>query len=284
MALKGKQPELVAKKLKMFMYGSAGVGKTTAAISFPNCYLIDTEHGSENPQYLKIIKANNGAIFQSSDFNEIANEVKALLTEKHEYKTLIIDPLTTVYNELVDASALKVGTEFGRHVVDANKQFKRLLSLLLRLNMNLILTSHAKTEYGNNMSVVGTTFDCYKKIDYLFDLVIEIKKIGKKSIGLVKKTRIATFDDLEEFEFGYDVIANKYGRDVMEASVASEVLANRDQIEEMLHLVKVLNVPAEMLEKWFTKASCESFEDMSEEHIVKCIDALNKQISRKEAK
>jgi len=284
MGLRGKQPEAIAKKLKMFMYGGAGVGKTMAAISFPNCYLIDTERGAENPQYLKLLKANNGALFQSSDFNEITQEVKSLLTEKHDYKTLIIDPLTTVYNELVDTSALKTGTDFGRHVTEANKQFKRLLSLLIRLDMNLILTSHAKTEYGNNMTVLGTTFDCYKKIDYLFDLVIEIKKFGLKRIGHVKKTRISTFEEAEEFEFGYDVIANKYGRDVMESVVTNEKLANKEHIEEILHLVRVLNVPLETLEKWFTKASCESFEDMSEEHIVKCIDALNKQIQRKETK
>ena len=44
---------------------------------------------------------------------------------------------------------------------------KHLLSLLLRLDMNVIITAHSKNEYGNNMVVLGQTFDCYKKLDYL---------------------------------------------------------------------------------------------------------------------
>ena len=41
MALRAKAPEAVAKRLKLFMFGAAGVGKTTAAIQFPNSYIID---------------------------------------------------------------------------------------------------------------------------------------------------------------------------------------------------------------------------------------------------
>jgi hypothetical protein len=43
--LRGKKPEAINKRLKMFMYGGAGAGKTTAAIQFPNSYIIDCEKG-----------------------------------------------------------------------------------------------------------------------------------------------------------------------------------------------------------------------------------------------
>jgi flagellar biosynthesis GTPase FlhF len=46
MALRAKKPEAVEKRLKLFMYGPAGVGKTTAAIQFPNAYIIDCEKGT----------------------------------------------------------------------------------------------------------------------------------------------------------------------------------------------------------------------------------------------
>ena len=281
MALKGRQPETIQKRLKMFMFGGAGVGKTTAAISFPNCYLIDTEKGAENSQYLKRLKENNGAIYQTCDFNEIMQEVKSLLTEKHEYKTLIIDPLTTVYSDLVDHYAMKMGTDFGRHTVEANKQLKRLLSMLTRLDMTVIVTSHAKTEYGANMAVIGTTFDCYKKLDYLFDLVIEIKKLGLKRFGVVKKTRIATFDEAEEFDFSYNEIAKRYGRDVLEADIKLESLATKKHLQELYHLLDVLRVPDDVVAKWLTKANCDCFEDMSQDLISKCIASLREKIEQK---
>ena len=45
-ALRAKKPEAVTKRLKLFMFGPAGVGKTTAAIQFPNSYIIDCEKGT----------------------------------------------------------------------------------------------------------------------------------------------------------------------------------------------------------------------------------------------
>src|SRR5678810_318522 len=96
-ALRARKPEAVTKRLKLFMFGPAGVGKTTAAIQFPNCYIIDAERGSEN--YDKLITASGSAVFQTNDMNEVLAEVKALLTEKHEYRTLVIDPITTLYND-----------------------------------------------------------------------------------------------------------------------------------------------------------------------------------------
>lgn len=275
MALRGKKAEAVEKRLKVLFYGAAGVGKTTCALSFPNVYIVDTERGAENAQYVELLEKNNGALFQSSDFKEIIDEVKALLTEKHEYKTLVIDPLTVVYNDLVDQFGKDpANTGFGKHYQQANNQIKRLLNLLLRLDMNVIITSHAKNEYGKDMAVIGSTFDCYKKLDYLFDLVIEIRKLGLKRTGIVRKTRIATFEEGEEFEFSYDQIANKYGRDIIEKKAKSEELASPAQVKELKHLIHVLKVPEDTVDKWLAKAHSSSLSDMASDVIAKCIESL----------
>lgn len=282
MALRAKKPEAIQKRLKALFYGSAGVGKTTAAIQFPKPYLIDTEKGAENDQYTKILQKAGGVVFQTSDFNELMMEVKALLTEKHEYKTLIIDPLTTLYNDLLDKSALKNGTEFGRHYSDANKQIKHLLNLLLRLDMNVIITSHAKNEYGANMSVLGQTFDCYKKLDYLFDLVFEIQKRGKDRVGLVKKSRIETFPDTEHFPFSYEEIAKRYGKDVLERDAVAQELADDAQVKELVRLIDLIKVPEDVFQKWLDKSSSEKWEEMPKDAIQKCIDHLKSKIKGEE--
>jgi DNA polymerase III delta prime subunit len=288
MALRGKKPEKIEKRLKALFYGAAGVGKTTAGIQFPKPYLIDTERGAENDQYVKLLEQAGGAIFQTTDFEELVSEVKTLLTEKHDYKTLVIDPLTTVYNDLLEKSAafLKAqskekdatGTEFGRHYGEANKKMKHLLNLLLRLDMNVIITSHAKNEYGQNLAVLGSTFDCYKKLDYLFDLVFEIQKRGTQRIGLVKKTRVEAFAETEQFPFSYDTIAEKYGRDVLERDAVAQILASQEQVNEINRLVELLKVPEETKEKWLDKSNAETFEEMKADDIQKYIDFLNSKI------
>src|SRR5579863_603827 len=271
MALRGVKPETVQKRLKALFYGAAGVGKTTAAIQFPKPYLIDTEKGSENEQYVKLINKSGGAVFKTSDFDELMKEVKALLVEKHDYKTLIIDPLTILYNDLLDKSAIKNGTEFGRHYSEANKQVKHLLNLLLRLDMNVIITSHSKNEYGTNMSVLGQTFDCYKKLDYIFDLVFEIQKRGKDRVALIKKSRIEAFPDGDTFPFSYQEIATRYGKEVLERDAVAEKLASAEQVSRLEFLIDLYKEPEAVVQKWKDKANADTFEEMNEEIIKKLI-------------
>lgn len=272
MALRGVKPKSIQKRLKAFFYGSAKVGKTTAAIQFPKPYLIDTERGAENDKYVNILDKKGGVIFQTNDFEEVIKEVKLLLTEKHEYKTLVIDPLTTLYNDLVEKAANKVGTEFGRHYNEASKRVKHLYNLLLRLDMNVIITSHAKNEYGPNMSVIGQTFDCYKKMDYLFDLILEIQKRGKKErVAVVRGTRLDGFQEDEIFPFSYEEICHRYGKDILEKECESAVLASPEQIKEMKHLIEILRIDQDTIDKMFKKEEVEDWEFMSGEYIQKCI-------------
>lgn len=277
--LKGIQPKKIEKRLKALFYGNAGVGKTTAAIHFPKPYLIDTEKGSENDSYIDILERGEGAVFQTSCFDELITEVKTLLTVEHPYKTLVIDPMTIVYNDLLDKAALKVGTEFGRHYGEANKKMKHLCNLLLRLDMNVIITSHAKNEYGQNLSVLGSTYDCYKKLDYIFDLVFEIQKRGKERVGLVKKTRIQSFQDDETFPFSYNEIAERYGRKNLEKNAVAEKLATPEQVEELSKLVDLLKVDEEIITKWLKKADSECFEEMESNSIEKCIEHLKSKLN-----
>lgn len=278
MALRGKKPTTVEKRLKMLLFGKAGVGKTTAAIQFPRPYLIDTERGAENDQYVKMLEQQGGSYFFTNDPADLIKEVQSLLSEKHEYRTLVIDPLTTIYADLCEKGMRERGEEFGRYKIPADRMVKHLLALLTRLDMNVVVTSHAKNEWKNGQPTGVDTFDCYPKLDYLFDLAVEVQKRGAERIGVVRKSRIEGFVDAEVFPFSYDELAERYGRSVLERKAVAQELASPEQIVEIIRLVELLKVSNEITEKWLDKAGAAEWQEMPAADLKKCIDYLNAQV------
>jgi len=274
--LRARKPEAVTKRLKLFMFGPAGVGKTTAAIQFPNSYIIDCEKGAEN--YDKLITASGSAVFQTTDMHEVVQEVKALLSTRHDFRTLVIDPITTVYNDLLEKCEAKVGTDFGRHYGEANKTMKRLANLIMALDMNVVVTAHAKAEYGENLRKLGYTFDGWRQLDYWFDLVVELGKKGKKRIARVTKTRIDSFPDEDVFEWSYDAIKKRYDIAMLEKEATAVQLASPEQVREIKELLNIVRLPEGLVDKWFAKAGVDLWEDMPTEVIGKCIDFVKNRL------
>jgi hypothetical protein len=274
--LRARKPEAVTKRLKLFMFGPAGVGKTTAAIQFPNSYIIDAERGTEN--YDKLITASGSAVFQTTDVNEVVQEVKSLLTEKHDFRTLVIDPITPIFNDLLEKCETQVGADFGRHYGAANKIMKRLANLIMNLDMNVIVTAHAKTEYGENLRKLGYTFDGWRQLDYWFDLVVELGKKGKKRMARVAKTRIETFPDEDVFEWSYDAIKKRYDASILEREAQQVALATPEQVKELKELLHVVRLPEGLVDKWLAKAQVDTFEDMPAEMINKCIEYVKNRL------
>jgi hypothetical protein len=274
--LRARKPEAVTKRLKLFMFGPAGVGKTTAAIQFPNSYIIDCEKGAEN--YDRLITDSGSAVLQTTDMQDVISEVKALLTEKHDFRTLVIDPITTVYNDLLEKCELKVGTDFGRHYGEANKTMKRLANLIMALDMNVVVTAHSKKEYGDNLRVLGHTFDGWRQLDYWFDLVIELGKKGKKRFAKVVKTRVDSFPDEDVFEWSYESVKKRYDIAMLEKEASIVKLATGDQVREIKDLLNIVRLPEGTTDKWFAKAGVDVWEDMPADTIQKCIEFVKNRL------
>jgi hypothetical protein len=238
--LRGKKPEDTKSRLKLLLSGAAGCGKTMAAIQMPRPYVIDTERGCAH--YGELIEAAGGVVFETTSVDEIISEVRTLMSEAHPFLTLVVDPLTIPFGEAVDAAEKRLGSDYGKHFVEAGKQFKRLAALLTshELDMNVIVTCHEKVEYEmrtdqrgkKEMVQVGHTFDGWKKLDYVFDLWLRLAR-GEKAdqrVATVRKTRLAEFPDGESFVWKYGALVDRYGKELLERGVATVELAPEEMV------------------------------------------------------
>lgn len=286
MALKGIKPEIVvAGKPKIMLSGKPGTGKSFFALNAPAPYLLDTEGGSTREQYVKKLIANKGAYMGieqgSQDFAEVIAQVRELATTKHEYKTLIIDSFSKLYNVEAAAAEERSGSDFGKDKREADKPTRKLLNWLSRLDMTVILICHQKDKWirqGRELIMEGSTFDGYKKLDYELDLWLETKLVGQTRFATVVKSRIEGFPVGTDIDLNFEEFEKLYGKAVVEGPVKPIVLADLKQVSEIKRLVDLLKVPEDEFDKWLTKAQATEVEDLSSENAEKMLKFLEAKI------
>jgi hypothetical protein len=278
-SLKAVKPEIVKpSKPKFLISGKSGVGKTSFALEFEKPYFFDTEGGAVREQYMKKLIASGGAYFGkeqgSQDFKLVIEEIKSLATTKHDYKTLVIDSFTKLYNMAAAIAEAEIGNDFGRDKKEANKPTRQLVRWLEKIDMTVILVCHQKDKYarkGTEVVYAGTTFDGWDKLEYDLDLWIEVQKLGKERSFVVKKSRVGSFAEGMEFPLEYQKFCELYGAEVIKAAVQPLVMATVAQVAEIKRLVELVRLDPEIIEKWLKKAGAEDFDEMSSDQINKCI-------------
>lgn len=292
MAIRAKAPEAKQKRLKMFVFGPAGVGKTTAAIMFPQSVIIDTEKGTDF--YADTINKMGSVVFQTSVFDDAVNEIKELLTTKHDFRTIIIDPVTQLYNSCQEkytrvfekhAKTQKEAEtqDFGmRYWGRVKSDFKAFQRMLLAIDTNLIILSHQKDLYGEGMKKIGVTFDSMKGEDYLYDLVFRLENRNGKRMAVTVKERaeIGKAKFPEEFEWSYEAFLKYYGAEIIQKEAVPLELATPAQVAELVDLVKLLNVDEATTGAWLTKADADRFDELTSDQISKCINSLKSKLQK----
>jgi hypothetical protein len=132
--------------------------------------------------------------------------------------------------------------------------------------------------------VTGRTFDCWDKLEYELDLTLRVTKIGKgegaQRKAIIGKSRLIGFPEGETFDWSYAEFASRYGNDVIERAVVPVIMATPEQLAEIKNLIEVLNVPAEIQAKWFSKFNAESFEEMDTVTISKVITSCKERLPK----
>ena len=286
MPLKGKKPEKVEEsKPKFLISGESGVGKTFFALDFPKPYLIDTEAGATRKQYQDKLKKVGGAYFGkaegSQDFESVLKEVKTLATEKHDYKTLIIDSFSYLYLLEAAIAEQEVGSDFGRDKREAQKPTKQLIRWLEKIDMTVIMICHSKGKWarkGKEIYQDGTTFDGWDKMEYILDLWIEIMPKGKTF--LIRKSRIESLPQGDSMPLSYDKFADVYGKDIIEKDSEPTQLATKDQLKKLSEFIELLNIGDDQLTKWLKKADVGSFEEMTSEQLSDLLSVIDEKVKK----
>jgi len=277
--------------VKAVAFGPPGSGKTWLALSFPTPYYLDTEGGAVLTHYQARLRASGGAYFGreqgSLDPQTVLDEVKALATERHNYRTLVLDSVSKLVGTITAREQDRLGDKdaFGASK-KAGLAFLRQLGMWIdRLDMNVWLVAHEMAKWegaGNDRRETGQVPDLWEKIIHDLDLTLQVRRVGK---GLreatVHKSRLLAFPELDKFwlqkdekDLAYEAFTERWQRERLEAPAKPVAMAEAEDVARVKALLEVVRVPAEEIERWMDKANVSSFEEMTADQVGKVLGFL----------
>lgn len=289
--LKAKDPALAEPaRLKMQIFGPPGVGKTWGVLEWPACYYIDTEGGANLSHYAARLKASGGSYLGpedgSLDFNTVLEQCLALSSERHAYKTLVIDSISKLFNHAVSMEAEKLGDKnaFGADKKPAIAMMRRLIMWINRLDMNVVLIAHERPLWGldskGDRSELGKTADSWDKTEYELSLAAQIVKRGASRYALVKKSRLPGFPDGELIPWSFQEFAKRYGGDGLCSESKVSSIASQDTLNKISDLITILHIPQEEVGKWLDKAGASDIKDLDVARADKIVAFLSSKLPK----
>jgi hypothetical protein len=277
------------KKPKVLVYGPPGVGKTWASLDFPSVYYIDTEGGADLDHYRAKLRNSGGAYLGpdqgSLDFDVVIGQIQALATEQHQYRTVVIDSISKLWNVALTDEQETLGDKdvFGASKKAPTRRFMSLVKWIGRLDMNAIVIAHQKDLWGLNekkqREMIGYTYDGQEKLEYDLHLVLRIAKIGNSRYAYIGKSRLQGFPENDNFIWSYKEFAERYGRDVIEKAATPLVLATPEQVADLHRLLDIVKMPDDWPANIFKRANVDNWEDMDADKMAACIKMLTDRIA-----
>ena len=179
----------IQRNVKMMVYGQAGMGKTTLALSAPSALLLDFDNG--------VKRVNNAHLDDSVGIVQIQNwqEVVQLLTQEQadlqQFETIVVDTIGKMMDFII---AYRCAGRNPR-VQDwgtINNDFKWFVSSLSQLNKHIIFVAHrdSRKEGDDTVFIPALREKNYNSIVTELDLLGYVEM--KNENGLQKRT--ITFD------------------------------------------------------------------------------------------
>jgi len=284
----GVKASTVEKRMKMLCWGESGSGKTSLALQFPNAYVIDMERGTDHygTKYdFTVVKTN--------DADKVIEQINLLMTEKHDYKTLVLDPITVFWDAFQrkwtdiiagnknDKSPGKhdeyYELQFGDWKV-INNEYGEFMRLLTRLDMNVICTAHSKVAYKKGaMAVVeGVTWDAQKDTNYYFDTEIQLYIRDGVHYAVCNKDKSGCLPEHVEFVPRFDYFAGHFGSAKLDRPAEVITFATKEQRESLVKLQSEKGISDSTIRKALDGYGVKNTKSLTAEQAAELITRLEK--------
>ncbi len=264
------------KRIKLFLWGDSGAGKTTHGLKFPEPAIIDMEGGAD--LYGDAYKFH---VFRTTNSDEVMATVDWLLTHEHPFRTLVIDPITVYWDALqrkyseifLHRNKSSKGYKFEfydfqpRDWMVIKAEFKELIRKLIALDMNVIVTARQKVQYADGafMKVIGQTFDGEKSLPYLFDTIVHLYRDRKgRFLGECLKDRSNKLPH-GEFEVSYALFEELFGKDLLERKARPRAFATDAQKQQIQDYVTRFGISPVQVSKRLAAYGANSLDELTEE-------------------
>lgn len=174
--------------VKMMIYGQAGMGKTTVALSAPKPLLLDFDNGVKrvNTSHLE-----NVDIVQVSNWGEIQTLLQQEQAELAPYSTIVVDTIGKMMDFIIThccGSRQPQIKDWGR----INQEFTWFTRALSALNMNIVFVAHRDTrkEGEETVFIPSLREKSYNSIVTELDLLGYLEMKSERGV----QTRTITFD------------------------------------------------------------------------------------------
>ena len=230
-----KKASPTSDRLKIYIYGKSGTGKTTTALSFPSPVVIDAERGTDH--YGGKFDFD---VLYTSDPVKVVAAIDELLRDPQVYKSLVVDPMTVIYDSILKNKEIYLREKNGNSRYELQPldyksikaEVRSLMNKLLSLDMNVIVTARSSDIYakGKFMELIGEKAEGHKDLPYMFDVVIGITVDDEgKRWAKVDKDRLAILPPV--FEFNYDAFVEHIGMESLSRKASVE--AQRENINKV---------------------------------------------------
>ncbi|MBF0342785.1 MAG: AAA family ATPase [Nitrospirae bacterium] len=262
------------QRIKLFLWGDSGVGKTTLALQFPAPVVIDLEAGTT--LYGGIYSFE---VLHSNTPDEIMGAIDWLLQNKHPYKTLVIDPVTVYWDSLQkkysDIFLLRNKQSKGykhefydfqpKDWLTIKSELKEFIRKLMMLDMNVVVIAREKPQYkeGSIMVAMGETFDGEKSLPYMFDTIVRLSVRDGRRIGTCLKDRSNKLP--ASFEVSYSFFENLFGKDSLNRSVKKSGLITTEQKSRLQFLLEQFKLSREQIYERLSAYGAETIDDLEQE-------------------
>jgi hypothetical protein len=281
------------KRLKLFLFGKTGVGKTTRALQFPSPVVIDMEGGTD--LYGDAFEFD---VMHATTADEVTAAVEWLLTNEHGYKTLIIDPITIYWDALqkkwsdifLKRNKGSRGYRFEFYDLQAKDwmtikaEFKNLARKLIALDMNVVVTAREKIQYADTgfMKAVGVTFDCEKGLPYLFDTIVHLYRDDKgRFLGRCLKDRSNKLPS-GEFEVSYDLFETHFGKESLAREARAIPLATDEQKASIQQFIDEFGMTPDQASARLAAYGADTLDQLTEENAQVVLNKFEAALNAKE--